>query len=799
MMRAGAPQPAAESRSHRLIGARLPRLEDPRLLSGGGRYLDDLHVPGVLHAVFVRSVHAHAAIAGIDTSAARALPGCVACITAADLRSVVSVLRLPLSFPAGLLPDAQMWSLLAEDEVCYVGEALAIVVARSRALAEDAAALVEIDYRPLPAAVEARSALHPEAPLARNGSDSNLVKRIPVAYGDVDGAFARAHRTVTIDLAQHRGIGSPMETRGVIAIPPAADGVFTVWSSTQKAHALWADLCAVLGMEEDSIRVVVPDVGGGFGTKFAVYPEEVAIPAASRLLGAPIKWIEDRAEHFVSAIQERDQHLHLEAAVDARGRLLALRGELVHDQGAYSPHNVAVPYNSGTTIPGPYVVPAFAMNILIVQTNKPPVIPVRGAGYPQACFAIERMMDRIADELDLDRAAVRSVNYIQPEQMPYPLPLKNRAGVPVVYDSGDYPAAQARALAAVDYAGFAERQAKARAQGRHIGLGIAAAVKGTGRGPYESGLVRVAPSGRVMVYTGAHEMGQGIRTSLAQVCAEALGVAIDDVHIHTVDTHRLGLGHGGYSSRQALTAGSAVMLAAREVRAKALAVAGGQLGIDPRELTLDAGTVRRRSGEPTPITLASLATTLRGIAGYAFPAETRAGLESTQHFHTESLVYANAFHCCEVEVDVSTGAVHLLRYVALQDSGRLLNPLLVEGQIHGSVVHGIGNALFEHMRYDEQGQPQSGTFADYLLPTAPEIPPIEVLLTETPCPDNPLGAKGVGETGMLPVTAAVIGAIEHALLPLGVRIDESPLSPMRLLELIEQAGAGSAPAARSDR
>jgi aerobic carbon-monoxide dehydrogenase large subunit len=772
----------------RFIGTRMPRLEDRRLLGGGGRYTDDLVVPGARHAVFVRSPHAHAAIAGIDTAAALAVAGCIACLTAADLRRVVTSLRMPLSFPAGLLPDAQMWNLLAEDEVCYVGEAVAIVVAESRALAEDAAALVEVDYRPLPAAVDPREALREQAAPARTGAASNLVKRIPVTYGDVTGAFAQASRTVTLDLTQHRGIGSPMETRGVVAAPPGPDEVFTVWSSTQKAHALWADLCAVLAMEEDSIRVIVPDVGGGFGTKFAVYPEELAIPAAAKLLGMPIKWIEDRAEHFVSAIQERDQYLHLEAAVDARGRLLALRGELIHDQGAYSPHNVAVPYNSGTTIPGPYVVPAFEMNILIVQTNKPPVIPVRGAGYPQACFAIERMMDRIGDELAIDRAEVRRRNYIQPEQMPYLQPLKNRAGVPVMYDSGDYPAAQHSALAAVGYDAFAERQAQALAQGRYIGIGIAAAVKGTGRGPYESGLVRVAPSGRVMVYTGAHEMGQGIRTTLAQVCAETLGVRIEDVHIHTVDTHRLGLGHGGYSSRQAITAGSAVMLAAREVRAKALAVAGGQLGVDPLELTLDAGRVIRRSGETTPLTLGALATTLRGIAGYAFPAETRAGLESTQHFHTESLVYANAFHCCEVEVDIRTGAVHLLRYVALQDSGRLLNPLLVEGQIHGSVVHGIGNALFEYMRYDEQGQPQSGTFADYLLPTAPEIPQIEVLLTETPCPDNPLGAKGVGETGMLPVTAAVIGAIEHALAPLRVRLNESPLSPVRILELIEQAG-----------
>jgi carbon-monoxide dehydrogenase large subunit len=770
-----------------LTGRPIRRQEDPRLLRGGGQYLDDLPMPGALHAVFVRSPHAHAAIGRIDGSAALAVPGCVAFFTAADLRPHVSTLRLPLSFPAGLLPDEQMWSMLAESEVRYVGEAVAIVVARSRAIGEDAAGLVEIDWQPLPAVVDVREALRDGSPAAHASAAGNLVKRIVAEYGDAADAFARAHRVVSIDFWQHRGLGSPMEPRGVLAQPPGADPVLRVWSSTQKAFALWADLCQVLRLEEDAVRVIVPDVGGGFGTKFAVYPEEVAIPAVAMMLGQPVKWTEDRAEHFTSAIQERDQYLHLEAAVDRDGRLRGLRGRLLHDQGAYSPHNVAVPYNSGTTIAGPYVVPAFSMEILVVQTNKPPVIPVRGAGYPQACFAIERMMDRIAVELDLDRTVVRSRNYIQPEQMPYPLPLKNRAGVQVVYDSGDYPAAQRRVLEAVDVPAFLQRRERARAEGRWLGLGLAAAVKGTGRGPYESALVRVAPSGSVMVDTGAHEMGQGIRTTLAQVCADTLGVSMERVLVHGVDTQRLGLGHGGYSSRQGLAAGSAVLQAARDVRAKVLEVAARALDMPAQTLRIVDGHVVSPDGIPTGHTLASIATCLRGIAGYAFPEGATAGLESTRHFHSEGLVYANAFHACEVEVDIETGAVHLQRYVALQDSGKLLNPLLVEGQIHGSIVHGIGNALFEFMRYDEQGQPQSGTFADYLLPTAPEMPPIEVILTETPTPDNPLGAKGVGETGILPVTAAVIGAIEHALEPLGVRIDEAPVSSVRLLELIRQA------------
>jgi carbon-monoxide dehydrogenase large subunit len=775
------------SEAARLVGTRIPRLEDPRLLRGGGRYVDDVKVDGALHVVFIRSPHAHAKIDRIDFVAALAVPGVAACFAAADLAPMLAGLRMPLAFPEGQLEHEPMWFVLAPEEVCYVGEAVAMVVAESRCVAEDAAALVEVDYVPLPAVVDPRAVLDPAAPRSRLDCASNLVARYRARYGDVEGAFARAHRRLHIDYFQHRGAGHPMEPRGVVAQPDAATGVLTVWSSTQKAYALRADLCQTLGMDENLVRVITPDVGGGFGTKFTVYPEEIAVPAAAMKLGRPLKWIEDRAEHFLSAIQERDQYLGIDAAVDADGGLLAVRGQLIHDQGAYSPHSIAVPYNSGTTFAGPYELAAFDMDIVVAQTNKSPVIPVRGAGYPQACFAMERLMDTIATELGLDRADVRMRNYIRPEQMPYPLPLKNRAGIGVVYDSGDYPTCQKKALDAAGYSGFRERQARARAEGRYLGIGIAAAVKGTGRGPYESGAVRVVPTGKVTVLTGAHEMGQGIRTTLAQLCAETLGVRMEDVSVITADTLHMGLGHGGYGSRQALAAGSAVTISAGEVRAKALKVAAGKLEVAESDLEIVDGRVQVRGVPGMGLSLGSIAGTLRGQAGYGFPAGVTAGLEATHYFHTESLVYANAFHVCEVEVDVDTGAVHIQRYVALQDSGTLLNPLLVEGQIHGSVAHGIGNALFEHMRYDEDGQPVTGTFADYLMPTAPEVPNIEILFHETPSPRNPLGAKGVGETGLTPVTAAVIGAVEDALAPFGVRLYESPLSPMRIVELIREA------------
>lgn len=756
-------------------------------MRGGGGYVDDLKVPNVLHAVFVRSPHAHAAIRQVDFTSARSVSGVVACYAAADLGQRLTRPRMPLAFPKGQLPDEAMPYVLARREACYVGEAVAMVVAESRRVAEDAAGCVEVEYEPLPPVVDPRTALDSRTPRACADTASNIFKRIRAGYGDVASGFERAHRTFRIEYFQHRGSGQPMETRGVLAVPDPTTGGLTVWSSTQKAYSLWSDLCIMLGMDENRVRVITPDVGGGFGTKFTVYPEEIAVPAVAVHLGRPVKWIEDRAEHFLSAIQERDQFLTLEAAVDAGGKLLALRGRLVQDQGAYAPHNVVVPYNSGTMIPGPYVLPALDMDIVVAQTNKPPVIPVRGAGYPQACFAMERLMDTIAADLGIDRAEVRARNYIGPEQIPYTLPLRNRAGAGTVYDSGDFPACQEEALRAADYAGFRQRQAKARAEGRFFGIGLAACVKGTGRGPFESGIVRVAPTGKVSIFTGAHEMGQGIKTALAELCADTLGVRIEDVNVIAADTAFAPLGQGGYASRQLVTAGSSVLIAAKQVRAHAIKVASQMLEAAESDLEIIDGRIHVAGVAGHGVTLGEVAEQLRGQAGYAYPAGVDVGLEASHYFRTDSLTYANAFHVCELEVDAETGAVHILRYVALQDSGRLINPLIVEGQIHGSVAHGIGNALFEYMRYDETGQPLTTTFADYLLPTAHDVPKIEVLFHETPTPSNPLGAKGAGEVSLIPVTATVISAVENALEAFGVRIYECPISPVRIVELIRSA------------
>ena len=553
------------------------------------------------------------------------------------------------------------------------------------------------------------------------------------------------------------------------------------------SHELAHTLCKMLGLSETRVRVIAPDVGGGFGSKYLVYPEDVAVAAAAHALKRPVKWIEDRREHFLSAIQEREQYWSVEAAVDSQGRLLGVRGQMVHDQGAFAPHSINVPYNSATSLPGPYILPAYELDVAVARTNKVPVIPIRGAGYPQGCFTMERLLDRVADTLKIDRGEVRLRNYIPRDRMPYPTPMVNRAGAPITYDSGDYAYCHEKALAEADLPGFRRRQAQARSRGQYLGIGFAAAVKGTGRGPFESGTVRVSHDGRVSVFTGALAMGQGLATALGQICAQGLGVRIEDVDVICGDTSFVSLGMGGFASRQTVTAGSSVHLAALAVREKAIKVAAQMLDELPANLTIENGVIHMPGKSGSGVPLADVAMRLRGLPGYAFPEDAEAGLEATFHFRVDQLAYSNAFHVCEVEVDIETGFIRLMRYIAMHDSGKLINPMMVEGQIHGGIVHGIGNAMFEYMRYDEYGQPTTTTLADYLLPTATDIPHIEVLLHESPSPVNPLGVKGAGESGVLPVASSIASAIEDALAGYGIRIDEVPITPLRLLDLINNA------------
>ncbi|MFL6797417.1 MAG: xanthine dehydrogenase family protein molybdopterin-binding subunit [Xanthobacteraceae bacterium] len=767
-----------------LIGARIPRLEDFPLLVGRGRYVDDINPPGVLHATFVRSPYPHAAIRAVDKSAALALAGVRAVLTLDDLAAVLTKRRMLRHSNSGT-PLERFWSFaLADGETSYVGEPVAIVVAESRYLAEDAVARVTVDYDVLPAAADCRAAVQAGAPAVRRELNTNIAASYKVAYGDIQAAFAKPAHVVHQDLWQHRGSAHSIETRGLIAEWRRDDGTMAVWASTQKAHDLFQSLVSFLDFDESRLRVATPDVGGGFGPKLCVYPEDIAVVAAAKLLGCSIKWIEDRREHFTNAAQERDQYWSLDAAVDAQGKLLGVRGRLLHDLGAYALQDVNIPYNSASMISGPYILPALSIDITVAATNKTPVSSVRGAGYPQAAFAMERLMDGLARELGLDRAELRRRNLIPAEKMPYTKPLKARSGASMQYDSGNYPVAHGEVLKAARWSEFPERQAAARAQGRYLGIGLAHGIKGTGRGPFESGIVRVASNGRVSVFTGAAAIGQGLSTALAQICAGELGLNAHDITVVPGDTRGVSLGLGAFASRQTVTAGSSVLLAARAVAGKAKKLASHVLEAAEHDLELADGEVRVVGAPDLAVKLGELARILKGAPGYGFPPDIDPGLEANVNWRTDALAYANSCQAVEVEVDPETGAVTIINYVALQDSGTLINPMLVDGQLRGAVAHGIGNALLEWMGYDESAQPVTTTFADYLLPGATEVPAIETIYIQTPSPLNPLGAKGAGEVSTIPVAAAIISAVEDALQPFAVRIDQTPITPAKLVELI---------------
>lgn len=771
------------------------RVEDPALLTGKGRFIDDVDISGVLSAVFVRSPQAHAKVHSVDVVAALGMPGVQAVYTLTDLMPHLTSERTPLGQSVREIAGLASRSLreditpfvLARDEVCYVGDPIAVVVADTRRQAEDAASRVEVELEALPAVADIRTAVAQDSPPVHQGIGSNVLAEYAIAYGDCDKAFAEAAHSYSLSLFQHRGCAHPMEGRGVLANHDPIERRTTIWTSTQSPHEIRMALIQLLGVDDEELRVLTPDVGGGFGAKYLIYPEEVVVPLAARLLKRPVRWVEDRREHFLTAIQERDQHWDLEIALDRLGHILGIRGTLLNDQGAYTPQGINVSYNSATALPGPYNVPNYALRVVAVETNKVPTMPVRGAGYPQGTFAIERLIDLAASKMGLDRAEIRRRNLIPPEAMPFTTPMKTRAGTPVKYDSGDFPGCQAMALERIGYEAFAERQNAALKEGRYIGLGFANGTKGTGRGPFETGVVRIGRSGRITVATGAAAMGQSTATMLAQIAADQFGVSPTDVQIIAGDTAHVPFGHGGFASRQAVNAGNSVHLAAKGVRETTLKVAAELLGRAVGDLDLDDGLVRVR-GSNISIKLGDIAREAAGIPGYNLPKavpQGRPGLEETVNFMPTGLAYSNAAHAVVVEVDPETGSVTILRYVVVSDCGNQINPMVVEGQILGGVVHGIGNALLEHMTFDADAQPLSTNFAEYMLATATELPRIELMSVVSPSPLNSLGVKGVGECGVIPAAAAIIGAVENALQPFGVRISEVPLSPQRIVELLK--------------
>jgi carbon-monoxide dehydrogenase large subunit len=770
----------------RWVGQPVKRIEDPALLTGNAHFVDDIRLPETAHLAFVRSPHPHALIRGIDGAAARALPSVLAVLTLADLRPHITADRLPLGFRTAALPDGITPFVLAKDEVSFVGEAVAAVVAKSRYIAEDAAARVAVDYEPLPPVADCVRAVEPGSPRARNTTKSNVLVEFRQDYGDAARAFAEAPRKFAARFRQHRGAAHPLEGRGALARWEAHDDRLTFWTSTQMSHEVRAGLVHMLDTDENRVRVVAPEVGGGFGCKFLLYSEEVVVAVAARMLGRPVKWIEDRREHCLSSIQERDQVWDMEIATDRDGRVLGVRGTMILDNGAYTPQGINLPYNASTAVPGPYVVPAYQLRVLVAGTNKVPAMPVRGAGYPEGTYAMERMLDVAAVGLGMDRAEIRRRNLIAAERLPYKTPLKTRSGSHVTPDSGDFHKSLAKALAIIDYDGFAARREAARREGRYLGIGVSNGIKGTGRGPFESGRVRVSRSGKVSVFTGAMPMGQGTKTSLAQLCAEQLGVDVRDITVTAGDTATIDLGQGGFASRQAVTAGSSVHLAAVEVRKKILLIAAHTLEAAEEDLEIEDGRVRVKGAANLSVAVRDIAEGAAGVPGYSMPGGIPPGLDAEANFMPPALTYSNSTHAVEVEVDIETGGVEIRRYIVVSDCGRRINPMIVDGQVQGGAAHGIGNALYEWAGYDDGAQPVATTLADYIMPTAPEVPNFELAYIESPSPLNPIGVKGVGECGTVPAAAAIVSAVENALAPFGLTLGDYPLKPG---ELVEKIGA----------
>ncbi|MFN8202026.1 MAG: xanthine dehydrogenase family protein molybdopterin-binding subunit [Solirubrobacteraceae bacterium] len=777
------------------VGKSLRRREDPELLTGQARFIADIARPGMLHAVFVRSPRPHARIASIDVSAALAMPGVHAVLTGDDLPEATA------PQPCTHLYAGQRetpYHCLAKDRVRYAGEPVAIVVAENGYLAEDAADEVDLELEPLPSVGSAEAALADDAPRIYDdcGWPDNVVGEFRSEMGDVDRAFDEADAVVHERIDIQRLFACPLETRGVVAEWDPYGDELTLWTSSQILHITRDLLAAVLGIAEHRIRVIVPRLGGGFGCKFHFYPEEPATALAARVTGRPVRWVEDRLESFLATVHAREQIVEASMALRADGTITGVKAEILGDMGA-ALHTVGYGpvWLTSVMMTNAYAIPNARVHARAVITNKTPLGSYRGWGQPQANFVVERLVERAAQQLGIDSVDVRRRSLIPPDRFPY-------KGLHHVFDSGRYENCLDLALETLDYDGWRARQRELRAAGRHVGIGLSFYVENTALGPskllnaggvqqggYDISRVRIEPSGDVTVYTGLCDMGQGITNPLAQICADHLGVHPDSVTVVTGDTASCPYtGYGTGASRGATVGGASLMKAAGALRERVAKIAAHMLEASPDDLVIEDGRAWVKGSSSSVVTFADI-----GRAAYIRPIElpedVEPGLETTAAFDPPQMAWPYGVNAVVVEVDVDTGHVSFLDYAYAHDCGTVLNPLIVDGQIHGGIAQGIGQALFEHLPYDEAGNPLFGTFMDYSLPTTMEVPRPRLAHQETLSPNIPGGAKGVGEAGAIGSPAAVTAAVEDALSPLGVRISRTPLTPSEIVRLVEEAAA----------
>ncbi len=759
-----------------VIGIRLPRTEDPRLLRGRGRFGDDISAPGQLWARIVRSPSAHGRVRQLDVAEARKVPGITAVVTAEDLPAGL-VIPVRLAIAGTDLRDF-LQPVLARDTVRYVGEPLAVVVGEDPYACEDAAELVEIDVAEQPPVLDATSG-------------GEVVAELTRGYGDADAPFAAAAHVVRIELAIGRHSGVPLEPRCLLAVPGPDQGELAIFGMT-KVPVWNRDLLAgMLGVDETLIRVHAIDAGGGFGVRGEFYPEDFLIPWLAVTTGRPVKWAEDRAEHLMAVNHSRQQYHRVAAAFDADGRILALTDDITHDNGAYCrTHGVAVPELTAAMLPGPYRVPAYRGRVRVVLTNKTPCGTYRAPGRFEGTAAREHLLDVAATQLGIDPIALRERNLITRAEMPHERPIST-LGTDLILDTGDYPALLAAAVREAGRLGYrthASASGGASAGATLRGFGLAMFVEKSGLGPQETADVTVSLSGAVHVYSGGTSVGQGIETVLAQIAADALGVDPRVVRVTAGDTAAQPFGSGSWASRSTVVGGSAVLQAAAAVRERAIELAARILEATEEDLDLAGGSVSVRGDPAVRLSLADVARAAAPASGYLKAGEP-AGLSARRRFEVSHMTYPYGAHAAVVEVDTGTGRVRVLRYLVAYEVGRAINPMLVEGQLRGGVAQGIGGALFEEFRYDEAGQPQAITFIEYRLPTAAEIPPVDVLLLQdAPSPGNPLGVMGAGEGGINAVGAAVANAVRDAL-GLAGGVGQLPLTPARVCALAQAAGA----------
>ncbi|OLB96994.1 MAG: hypothetical protein AUH30_11290 [Candidatus Rokubacteria bacterium 13_1_40CM_68_15] len=766
------------------IGTSIKRREDRRLVTGRGRYLDDLRLPGLLHAAIVRTPHAHARVTRIDVTGARALPGVIAVLTGADLPECTGAAVPPL-VPSTAIRRYRHPALVA-DVVRAVGEPVAVVIADDAGRAADGASAVVVEYDPLAVAASVDAAQAPGAPRVFEEWPDNVAGAVHGGVGDVERGFTEADEVVEIELEVPRVAPLPIEPRGVLAVPEAADGRFTVWTATQVPYAVRAALAGVLGMGEESIRVIAPDVGGGFGGKGHVYPEDVLVPAAARRLGRPVKWVETRTEHFMASAADRDQRHVARLGVRHDGEMVALETTFTRDHGAYPMLGDVIAINTMNHLPGPYRVPNYRARALNIVTNKPFTAAYRGAGRPEAAFVIDRLLDRAARAIGMDPALLRRRNLVRPDEMPYRTGLTYRDGVAIVYDPADYPAAFDRVLERLDYDRWRKEQHQRRGSSRPIGLGVSAYVEGTGIGPFEGADVRVDTDGTVKLLVGVASQGQSHETTLAQICAAELGVPPERVIVMGGDTSVIGFGMGTIASRVAAVAGPAIARASRDVADRARRVAAEKLECAPDDVVLAGGRAHVAGFVDRGLDLGELSRA--AVRSPALAAIGSPGLYACAFFYPGTVTWAFGAHACVVEVDVETGMASLLRYAAVHDCGRPINPAVVEGQLHGGIVQGIGTALSEALAFDADGQLLTGSLMDYGVPRADQIPPLDVIALDYASVVNELGIKGVGESGIISPPVAIANAIEDALANYGVDIRTLPLTPARVWDALRQGG-----------